>query len=591
LLGLITRRRVLAVALLGAGVALLQAGVGKPASADTWSVNNSPHCVQRHVVWSGAIGTAASLRARFTIVITHPTGGVQPVFGRWEWTGPPTTAASGYWWSGPGEFHFGYTGGWNQSLLRVPEQGATGHAQFVVWANEHHEYGGCFRLENVTIQRTFIQNYPAPTQQPYPTNYPGGSYGPGATQPPLGPGECWIAHGDLDGDGVGDGHYIAPCEAPPTAGPGSTPPPPTTVPGAGNCPAIPSYLGTFSVHTDAMTGPCVLWAGYVSATGTLTLSASGTVLAPGLDDGCGGTTADWQCRGGIARNAGQSGGSSWPPPSFVRTTNVGESGDAVNGSSAAWRAISVSTVEPWSGTVSAGSWYMLRMENRRWLTFDGAAPWGARLTFTVGGTATVVSAGAPTPHPTWSTQPGDVPQATAPGGSTDGPAPPPDFPTSIEICAPGSIAADRAACAEPPTDVCEPGSYSAGTMMCATPGPFGSGEPYGTAVPVNVDIEGFDDVVAQLGEKAPFGYVTQVGGALEDAISGAAGGALDLCMNVPRWQPGSMGGTVTDEACLPMQDYATQAAPARAIALVLLTIGFALAMIKWAAQFVGGGGD
>jgi len=95
--------------------------------------------------------------------------------------------------------------------------------------------------------------------------------------------------------------------------------------------------------------------------------------------------------------------------------------------------------------------------------------------------------------------------------------------------------------------------------------------------PASVDPDAVGDLVEALRGRAPFGEMLQVAEALDDATTGAAGGAIDWCFDLPRW---TSEGTGTTEACIPATDFTEPLAVWRGLLLVLLTIGFGVALVK-----------
>lgn len=144
----------------------------------------------------------------------------------------------------------------------------------------------------------------------------------------------------------------------------------------------------------------------------------------------------------------------------------------------------------------------------------------------------------------------------------------PPFPSGgpVNICAaasPGGPTPNIAACAQVPSS-----------------SPGGSGSPgssiaYGVADP-SAALTGFSELLDNLGNKVPFGYVTQAVDAVGAAAGSAAGGGLNECVALDWWHPG---GTSTAQWCIPWDQVGTWAAPIRFVLLAVLMIGVAVAFI------------
>jgi hypothetical protein len=92
-------------------------------------------------------------------------------------------------------------------------------------------------------------------------------------------------------------------------------------------------------------------------------------------------------------------------------------------------------------------------------------------------------------------------------------------------------------------------------------------------------VSAWQELVNDAKGRVPFAYVDQVATALDDAVTGAAGGASDYCFTIPQW----FGDDATHDvvACVPLQDFADLAAGLRWVLLALLTVGFSVAMFRW----------
>lgn len=109
---------------------------------------------------------------------------------------------------------------------------------------------------------------------------------------------------------------------------------------------------------------------------------------------------------------------------------------------------------------------------------------------------------------------------------------------------------------------------------------------------------GFDAVFNHLMSKAPFGYVNQAVAAIGAAASaanagnGPGGGGCTrgyACLDLPWFCAGCPEQNQVVQADVPIGEFATQAAPFRAVILALMIVLFAVAVLRWTQRTVGGG--
>lgn len=184
----------------------------------------------------------------------------------------------------------------------------------------------------------------------------------------------------------------------------------------------------------------------------------------------------------------------------------------------------------------------------------------------------------PTPTPTPSPTPPEGPGVYQPfPGSGSG--------SGFDVCDPQYTASTKSMCDEfpPPdggneVDVCPEGSNLA---LCEEQMVYDFGDPAGNG-------DAVEGLLLEIRTKAPFAYAIQAGEALQAGIgAGAAGGAADWCFDMPRWVPG--GASAVTSACLPMDEVAGWASPARAVFLALITVAWLAFLVKLLNRNAGAG--
>lgn len=157
--------------------------------------------------------------------------------------------------------------------------------------------------------------------------------------------------------------------------------------------------------------------------------------------------------------------------------------------------------------------------------------------------------------------------------------------SGFDVCSPEYTASTKSMCQpfppqpDPPDiEICPEGSNLA---LCEERMVYDFGDPAGSG-------DAVEGLLADIRTKAPFAYAIQAGEALQAGLgSGAGGGAADWCFDMPRWVPGQAAAVTS--ACLPMDEAAGWAAPARAVFLGLITLAWLAFLVKLLNRNAGAG--
>jgi hypothetical protein len=545
------------------GLVVLTANLpGAPAvQADAFAGNGVSCTTSRHVLTSFSIQGHNYAAVSFHLSI--PEGGT--VYGRWEGSSG-VIGTSRFWSAGTdGDLEW-----WVQSVGQTFGTGSTGVATYALYKVQG--YGGCYSVDDASVITV-----------PVPANGPGGGLitpnpsqfaeDPEATAAPSQPpgydcngstnidgcdappsGWCWVQTGAMYGS---VGYVLQECEDEgddPASGTG------------GEAGATSSCTVTAYVNSSCLvTGPTVAVGQTLVATiaidssglrnrannGTGVFSWAGSVehVTPGH--------TDWEAIPGTqlsTSNGPSSGGLT--PTSTEQTTEGrlsvsfslgGNNWDANPGSNAVLTVYWEVDGDPW-GDSDGDGW-----------TDDEEAACGSDPEDDTDGCAA-----APSGFPDASGLPEAPPVGGGPVDQCEGPddAALPmcggfDFPTfppfpSFTLCP--SPAPAIAACApigaERSPDVLAPDPSAA--------------------------VAGFEGMLANLGQKVPFGYGAQAIDALAEAGANASGAGIAECVDFGLWHPG---GTSDAELCIPWDEVATWAGPIRSVLLAVLLIGVAMAFV------------
>jgi hypothetical protein len=126
-----------------------------------------------------------------------------------------------------------------------------------------------------------------------------------------------------------------------------------------------------------------------------------------------------------------------------------------------------------------------------------------------------------------------------------------------------------------PADLCQ---QHPGVLACWTPAPTPTG---GASNNPSGAVDAFGALESDLNGRAPFGYIKQVGDALNGAAGNAAGGDPDYCMDIPQWRPAEAGGDTTAHGCLPLSDMASSGSFVRGILLTMLILVGGVGILRW----------
>lgn len=489
--------------------------------------------------------------------LTIPHGGI--VTGRWVLSNG--YSFPGYSWGiGPEDVSREW---WVENRTFQVPAGTGGTAKFIVFKGA--DYGGCYTVDRVVVtQHPLVQGDPAPATSAQPSATPGPTPPPGydcngstevedCDEPPSG--WCWVGRFVEAGD-----PQLAECDDTPDEGTGGGPPGDclTSVDGAGSSAYVTPEAGYlyFSQVSFSTTGNR---SGYSFRYG----SAGGSVV--------------------IGNGFGVSDGST-VAGTFTGTAYGGTGIPATDG----W----TSNIGVWDGTAASGhGWVSVSSGQSITIWGDYTVPLPGNpppvhysnegtMCFefdTLGPTEHEAGEGTPPgPAPSPSSYPSQPPNE---GGQGGGP---------IDQCE-GPDDAGLIMCQGefPPFEIC-PEDSDLAICQVATPVPSGPAA-FGSFVP---DPSGWIEMV---GTKAPFGFVTQVvdavgeGAAAPDA--GAGPGGCFMCLELPVWAPAEAGGSHTETVDIPIDEMAASAGTFRAVLLIILTIGFGIALLKIASNSMGGGTD
>lgn len=487
--------------------------------------------------------------------LTLPEGGA--VGARWEFVYPDgnvVTLNITSWGSGldPGEWWVNSDDAGAPVSLGpgVPLGAST--ARFVM--RRLASYGGCYAVDNVTVRRTaktggeFVGDPPTPEISPEASQPPGGPWdstkctGNSPTTcetPPAG--WCWVGDSVFTGSGVS----IVACtdESDPAEGPAG----PQT------------YVLTCN-------------------TGSSNTYQVGTALPARQDGDVIHFYYAVTSHGGVTRNQVGWGGSSGATSGFTPLII-----EVAAGGANSW---DYGTITANGDTLKVGS------AASTYCRSTAASTWTLTMVFESGPTADGFdgdgdgwsddqeSACGSDPEDDTSVCPGGVPE---PSGW---PSPPPG----------------QAGDGGGPVDQCE-GSDDANLAMCSGEFNINVSFPPGEAFPslgggvadASGAAEGFERVFQNLGGKVPIGFAVQVGDAIADAAAnpgaGNGPGSCFMCLDIPVWAPAEAGGAHTETVDIPIEEMASSAGTFRAVLLIILTAGFAVALLRIARGSVGAGGD
>lgn len=552
----------------------------KPVSADSWNSPSSNGCVTSFELPSISLAGVSLLSVAYHITLP-PSTPRTVAQGRWIGSnggvGPSYAFVSNYAGGSVADF---WTGNVSPTYFYVNiAYGSNGTATYKI--ARPADYGGCFTVDHVVVTRQFwgagggsgggggggsgggggiASPTPSPTGEPSPSPY--ASY-PAECNPSIEgcappAGYCW-GYGP---PAPGEGWPIYPCESEPpdpTPTPTPTPPPGAVCSGtdlfAGVTGSLGGTGGASNPHPypanaldESSTSFASVGGGATSGWGVTTAAvapvAYGVIYRYGA--GGGGAAAPWHIEG--TNDAGMVG---WTM--VINVTNVSGSatGYTASGSFQSYPAADGYNEMTYTltGTPTAYKWFRIKSTT------------GGNNDFAMIRGCGAVASPSPTPTPD--------PSATS--------SAPPAQPTASQDGNPDGNPNDIS------VSICEDDPTILACMHS-----FEIGEVYGNPDPDEAG-DAFSDLVEEARGKVPFGYVDQVSEAITDATTGAAGASSDYCFDLPRWQPAEAGGTVTEELCIPLQDFADSAASWRPLWVALLTILVGVAVVRWAVRTAPGG--
>lgn len=454
------------------------------------------------------------------------------------------------YWQGPGTFFSWYGDGKAGSqYLRVNlVQGTTGTARFVMVKTG--SYGGCFSVSNTGVK---VVRY-------------------------------------ASGGGGGGGGVATPTPSPSGASPTPTTPATTPEPSPSGYPsasppegwcwfegsgATPWVLGPCEQQTPAPE-PCNTWVAYTVMDGTI--------------------VRHWWKARGCGGSGSAADGQSWalsqlvtaPPQTYtgMSTMYILNNGGLVKGGAGKWAPGFSVTAPAFSTAIQGGSGWVpdnasFEFVNTSWTqTFDiwirGTCGWGACSgSWTSGGDAAggwTVWIGQPITGGVrpWTLSPTADPTPTP--SVTPSPTLPPSFAPSLP-----PPPADTGLSPATGFDVCDPAYSAADRALCATPDPTAS---IGGA---SADPDAVGHLLDTLHDKAPFGYGYQAVEALEGGFSGAGGAGLQSCY--------TFAGPPDISFCLPLEEVSAALSPFRSAFLAMITIVFAVGLIRAAQRATGSAGS
>lgn len=547
------RRRAFFVVML-VSIALFWLGTNGPgAQADTRTGTPTAGCVTRHVAWSGEVGGLVELRIQFRLAITG-TGTVQG-----SWVHVNGTAARADWWSGPGTYWASNSG--TPDFMNVFIQpGSSGVMSYVLGFPT--TYQSCFTVSDVVVTRIFAAA-PAsaapggggPSIPPSGTPEPTDSLTWDPEDPPAG--WCWgegLTYQPGWGVRPGPGGVFYPCEEPPES----------EAPDMAHfdCIVFVTGNGSFCLRANARIG------------GVAVTPTSGSYLYE--------FEQNWSYEFKISKTAGSP--TSWDWPWY--------------GGAPTWGTACMGTFSPayTYGTAASSnprgpSGYLTHTSTTRSCYPAVHTNGSATGTF-------LIEVWKQHPSPTGDsdsdgfTNQEEVEAGSDPddSGSTPeaepDPTMPPDWPEPPDI----NVDVDV------DVDICEddPDILACQEVPVIDPD---SNDPEGA-------VTGFAATIEKAKGKAPFGYLYQAIEALEGTAENAvAEGAPSLGQNptgcggsgffalcLP-WFNAAAGEVQHVQADIPIETYAAQLAPIRAILSAVLFAFIAVAIIKWVARSTGGSAE